>query len=177
MVKFEDGTGTGNLAGVDSTNRVLTRAVTETEIFNASNTSQEAYTITSIDAGPSAGEYILYIKNTDTTKDFHISHIEFAAADSDVLWKLHEVTGTASGSSALTPFNLNLGSGKTATMTARGDGAVAGLSTVAVFHTARNNDEIPFAGSLILGLNDAIAVEYDAGTGNGAEVIIEGFFQ
>jgi hypothetical protein len=76
--------------------------------------------------------------------------------------------------------NLNLKSGVAASATVRGDGSITGLTSsnvIAAKRTSANSDgDIPFDDVLILGTNNAIAVEYDTGTTGIAEVLMRGFF-
>lgn len=138
-----------------------------------------AFNIISHDASAAAGTFILYFKNTSPTRDFFIDLIRVGGVET-ALWRVWSVTGTAAGGNALTPTNLNLKSGISAEATARGDDAITGLTTVAEIATVRtaatNNTNIPFDDVLILGTNDAIAVEYDTGTTGIAEVLMRGFY-
>ena len=178
---IEDGyRGTRQRMGVMDSGRAMVDAETNLTPHFVSLDDGLAFNAVSIDAAAAAGDYILYFQNTSSSRLFFVDIIRVAAAN-NALWKVAEVTGTASGSSALTPFNMNLTSGSAAEATARGSGAVSGLTESSVIATVRSlanaNAEIPFDDILILGENDAIAVEYDTGTGGAAEVLMRGYFR
>jgi hypothetical protein len=105
-----------------------------------------------------------------------IKTVHLGAANA-ALWKIWSVTGTAAGSNALTPTNLNLGSGLTAEATARGDGAITDLTPVSLIKALRHADNghqhAEFHDAVILTTGTAIAVEYDTGTGGAAEVTFD----
>lgn len=141
----------------------------------------DAYVINMRDAGPAAGEYSLYITNTNTTRDFVISAIESYGTDADVEWILTTVTGTSAGT-AITPVNLNLGSANVAGLTCRGGAAgVTGLTPVTTikqwFNGVANTTEyIDLKDSLVIPYNSAVAFEYQAGTGGAAILCVRGYF-
>jgi hypothetical protein len=125
-----------------------------------------------------AGDFILYVKNTDNKLKLYIEEV-IVSAENAATWKLHCVTGTASGSS-ITPANLNLTSGKVADATVVGNGAVSGLTSVRVIDAVRTpangTSDTALNDALILGFGDAIAIEYDTGTTGDAEVTLIGYF-
>ena len=138
-----------------------------------------AFNIYSEDDDAAAGDFVCYIKNTSKTRNFFVDIVRFSSENAATV-KVHEVTGTASGTS-LTPFNMNLQSGVSAELTAFGNAAVSGLTSSAVFAAdrvaANTGSIIPFDDILILGTDDAIAVEYDTGTTGDCEVLIRGYFK
>lgn len=73
---IQDGAGTGNVARVDSENRLHTASVTTSEV-SAANDDGNAYNInTGIITLTSANESaVLYLKNTDPEKRVHLSAI------------------------------------------------------------------------------------------------------
>jgi hypothetical protein len=169
---INDGKGRGYKAEVNNLNQLVSRAVVEQRAAYISYNSGETYIVTVDDAGPAAGEYPIYLKN-DNDDAIVINSIFTANAAADVVWKLHIVTGTAAGAGVLTPVNLNRISNKEANITSRGGaGGVTGLTSagvittwyggVAYFNTLINL----WLDALILGKNDAIAIEFDAGTGS-----------
>lgn len=171
---------TGQVAEVER-NRLNTNSVTQPELDFISDENEDAYSVVSHDATAAAGTYIVYFKNDDSTKQFHLDEV-FVGGVASILWKLWQVTGTAAGGNALTPSNLNLKSGKTATATSRGDDSITGLSTskeIASVRTAANDSgQMQLRGSVILGLNDAIAIEVDAaGSTDVAEVTFVGHYK
>lgn len=181
---IEDGRGSGLNASVANANgkgRLDTSARTNERIAYASREG-EAYTLVVADAGPTANEYTAYLQNTSSTSNIHIHSVSLSATDADVKWKIHSVTGTAAGASSVTPLNTNRGSGKSASATARGGaGGVTGLTSEGVlydfFHgPALSSFHFETHDALILGQNDAIAIEYDAGTGGAVSMTIDFHF-
>lgn len=179
-LKIEDGKGSGISAEVNSKNRLKVDSDTQLTSATVSDEAGLCFNAVSVDSSAAAGEYILYFKNTSTSKKFYVDLIRVGTVNA-ALFKIATVTGTAAGSSALTPVNLNLTSGKEAEATCRGDGAITGLtedSVIAVTRvSAATSSNIPFDDTLILGPNDAIAVEYDTGTTGAAEVLLRGYYQ
>ena len=139
----------------------------------------KAFNVYSEDDDAAAGDFVCYLKNTSTTDNLFIDLVRFSSENAATV-KVHEVTGTASGTT-ITPFNMNLGSGVSAEATALGNAAVSGLTSSAVLAAdrvaANTSTIIPFDDILILGTNDAIAVEYDTGTTGDCEVLIRCYFQ
>ncbi len=139
-------------------------------IHYVSRDDGQAYTVVSHDATAAAGTYILYLQNTDTTgKSMFIDTIHLEALEA-TLFKIWFVTGTASGGSALTPVNLNKSSSNAAAATARGDDSISDLTTDGQIWSTRigatGEDDENFDDALILGQNDAIAIEIDTDDGS-----------
>jgi len=87
------------------------------------------------------------------------------------IFKISVVTdATAATGTTITPVNLNITSGNTADATVLGNGAVANLVESSVLYTiavqADEFVEYSTHGALILGKDDAIAIEYDVGAGS-----------
>ena len=99
---IEDGTGNAFKAEVNKLKQLVTRAIVEIDINHVAEKFSESYFTQAIDAGPAAGEYTLYFKNTAET-DFIINAIDSYVTDTNVVWKLTEVTGTAGGAAVITP--------------------------------------------------------------------------
>ena len=162
MVKIEDGTGKGFAAAVNSLNRLAVSARAAPRDFFISRDTGQVYTITSEDASTAANEETIYLQNTSTLNNLFIDAV-IIAADAATRFRLKFVTGTAAGGSALTATNLNKTSSNAAAVIARGDGSITGLTddgdialiTVPVGNTISANLE----GAILLGQNDAIAVE------------------
>ena len=152
---------------VSSVNRGNVSAKTNPRLFYSSRDDGLAFNAISIgDNDYAIGEYCMYLKNTSTTRNLFIKHIEFHSVDAS-RFKVFEVTGTAAAATAIIPSNLNLGSGITAEATSMGGGAaITGLTAVKLIGTHRTTalgeSEMDYADALILGPGDAIAVELDA---------------
>ena len=165
MVRIEDGKGTGVVASVSSDNRLDVSSRVAPRDFYISRDIGQVYTITSEDAATAANEETIYLQNSSSTKNLFIANI-LIASDADARFRLKFVTGTAAGSSALTPINLNKTSSNAADVVARGDGAITGLTDdgdIALVSVAANTTgAFSLNESLILGQNDAIAIESEA---------------
>ncbi len=172
---LEDGKGRGFSASVSESNRLNVSAKTNPRAFYISRDDGLAFTLSSIDADADAGDVIAYLKNTSTSRNLFVKQIHYGGTNA-ALWKTWVVSGIAGGTS-ITPVNLNLTSGKSAEAIAFGSNPVTGLAldslvgphrTIAGAHSIDAWDDV-----LILGPNDAMAVEYDTGTTGPAEVNIE----
>lgn len=174
-MKVEDGKGRGFEQGVNDENRGLTSSKSADRVFFVSRDRGEAFSLVSIVAAATAGDYISYLRNNSTTKYVYITEVHSGAVNSALL-KLWRVSGTPTGTE-IEPENLNGTSGRTAPVTAYGDGAIAGLSPLgrAIMPprvTGGGHEQHNYRGALILGPNQAIAIEYDTGTTGGAEVTV-----
>jgi len=164
MVKINDGGGKNGDATVSNNQRLDVSARSASRQYYESRDQEQVFVATSVDATAVANEETMYIKNTSTSKDMVISEV-IISTDTDSLWRVKSVTGTAAGSSALVPINLNRASSKSASATIRGDGAITGLTdvtdgTVALFRAPANNTHHhDFHEALRLGQDDALAVE------------------
>lgn len=177
--QIEDGTGTGQTAGISPTgNRLNVSSRSDGRIYYISRDNGDAYTTTSIDTA-AAGEYNFYFKNTSATKKFYVSSITIGTAVL-AIFKISTVTGTAGGAGAISIANLNLTSGNVAEATVTGNAAVTGLTEKNVMDvisiTADDSKIVDFHDAIILGTNDAIAVEYDTGAGGTVHITMQGFF-
>ena len=176
----EDGTGSGRKAGVDASNR-LQASVRQNIRGYYKCKEGDFYTIIAVDAGPVAAEYTLYFKNDHSIKPFIISAIQSYATDADVVWKLHAVTGTSAGT-AIIPVNTNLASNKPAETTCRGGAAgVTGLTstrTIAQWYNGPVNMTVrqDINDRVHVGPGQAIAIEYDAGTGGAVLLMLTGYY-
>jgi hypothetical protein len=175
---ISDGKGRGYNAEVNELNQLVIRAVVEQRPSYISRTLGQAYSVTAIDAGPTANEYTIWLQNNSDTP-IVINNILTSNVAANAIWKLHTVSGTGSTAAVITPINLNLSSGIDSDVTCRGGaGGVDTLTSLGVITAwdggvAYFNTEInTWLDALILGKNDAIAVEYDAGTSSAASVSI-----
>jgi hypothetical protein len=142
----------------------------------------DAYSVIAADAGPVAAEYTLYFQNNSATQNFLITDIWSYATDADVVWKLASVTGTSAGT-AITPVSLNVSTAKAAPATCRGGAAgVTGLTpvnTLLQWHNdiANTTQHSTVDGAIILGNGNAVAIEYDAGTGGAVILTMWGYYE
>jgi len=176
---IEDGTGSGIKAKVNKLNQLVVRSIVELDINHIAERFSESYFTQAIDAGPVAGEYTLYFKNT-SEKDFIINAIDGFVTDADVVWKLTEVTGTTTGT-VIVPVNFNLGSGKTADATVRGGAAGVGSVTpgtvIRTIYGGAVFNRFRIEAHIIIPKDKAIAFEYDAGSGGAVTIGFSGFYK
>lgn len=174
MVRIEDGKGRGTTAAVNSVNRLDVSSRTAPRDFYISRDDGQVYTVISEDGTAVANEETIYLQNTSTTKNLFIDDI-IISPDTASSWRIKFVTGTAAGSSVLTSINLNKTSSNAAEVSARGDGAITSLTDdgdIAMIRVGANDTgEIRLEEALILGQNDAIAVECE--TNSAVEITIE----
>lgn len=179
-MQIEDGKGRGFKASISESNRLNVSSKSNPRLFYISRDDELAFVVTSVDAGPSAGDVILYIKNSSPTRNLFVDQIT-VSADTASLWKAWTVTGTAAGSTALTSTNLNLGSSLASEELSRGDGAITGLTLGEILGVTRNtagsHASFDFRGGLLLGPNKALGVEYDTGSSTAAEVVMVYHFE
>lgn len=137
--------------------------------------SGDRWNVTMHDASAAAGDLVLYLQNDRFGSDFIVDVIIVGGVN-DALWKVFYVTGTASGGSALTPTSMTSSTDDDSEITARGSGAISGLTPgnqIAAKRTEANTDgAIPVGVRLETG--HAIALEYDTGTTGIAEATMMG---
>ena len=172
---IEDGKGRGYISSVSESNRLNVSSKSNPRAFYISRDDGLAFNVASVDVDADAGDIICYVKNTSTTRNLYVRQIHYGSLNA-ALWKTWQVTGTAGGTE-ISPGNLNLTSGKSAEATAFGSNPVTGLSLDKLLSSHRNTAGAhgiePWEDVLVLGPNNAIAVEYDTGTTGPAEVNIE----
>lgn len=180
-MKIEDGKGSGRQASVSAVQRLNVSAKTQDRIFYASRDFGLAYNAVYDDMTAAAGDVVAYLKNTSSTRNLFVRKMEFHSVE-NVKWKIFSVSGTAASGTSVTPTDLNLSSGITAEAEAMsGDTAITGLTNIAQLGTHRSqalgDSEMDYAGSLMLGPGDAIAIEYDTGTTGLCSIDIHFFFE
>lgn len=168
-MKIEDGKGSGKEMSVSSTQRGNVSAKTRDRMFYASRDDGLAYTAVYDGITAGAGDYVIYLRNTSSTRNLFIKDISFGGVE-NIKWKIWAVTGTAASGETVTPSQMNLSSNIPAEALAMaGNVSITGLtigSQLGVHRTPANTDAKAMAhASTILGPGDAIVVEYDTGTG------------
>ncbi len=155
-----------------SDNRADVSSRSSDRIHFVSRDDGQAYTVVSHDATAASGTYIIYLQNTNTNNQLMFIDKVDAHGVEAALFKLWFVTGTAAGGSALTPVNLNKTSSNSATANARGGDSITGLTAggeIWPFRIAATGEkEENFDDAIILGQNDAIALEIDTDDGSPA---------
>ena len=118
MAILQDGGGTGRKATVSSFFRLNVSAKTNPRTFYASRDESQTYNCISELSGASSGDYVIYLKNDSQDSNLFVKHIEFHS-ENNARWNVWNVQGTATGH-AITPSNLNLGSGNLSDTTSYG---------------------------------------------------------
>jgi len=167
-MKIEDGKGKNGDCSVSAAQRLNVSSKTRSRLFYVSRDDEQAFNAVMPTFSAAAGEYVFYIKNSSSTKNLFVHEIEYHSLQA-VHWKVWQVTGTAASGTAITPSNLNLGSGRTAEATCMGGAAtITGLTLGNQIGTHRTEatgeGSMDFGEGLILAPNTAIVVEYDTGT-------------
>lgn len=122
------------------------------------------------DASSEAGDFILYIKNTDTTgKAMVVSTIGCNSAQTSS-FKLHRVSGIAAAGTTVTPFCSNQVTPKVSqsvAMEAAGT-PITGLTSLGIFDhvasAATSHGEMLLDDRVRIGQDQAVAIEYEQGT-------------
>lgn len=183
-IQFSD--DNGNIGKVGGNNkRMKTSASTGSKIYYNSRDEEQAYSAVYEMTDASAGEYVMYVKNTSTTARTLVLKGVAANSINAASFKLWFVTGTAADGSSGTPVNLNKGSSNSATAESReGGSAAAGISGLVtdglidiVFTDDNGHEEFRLEDSVRLGQNDAIAIEYDRGTTGDVAGVVFGYFE
>ena len=177
---IDDGLGRGHIAGVSPDNRLMVAAKSNLRGYYVSRDDERLFNAVFEDASAAAGNYVAYILNTSTTRRMVIDLIRVEAANA-ALWKVVTATGTATGGNSVTAVNMNRTSSITPEATMLADnvgGFTAGTPLIArARHPADSSITIPFDDTLILGQNNAIALEYDAGTTGIAGATIRFYYE
>ena len=167
-LRIEDGTGSGKEAAVNSNHRLEVHAVTSQRGAIVARENQRTFLCAFEDATAAAGEYLAYLQNTSTTRVLIVDKVRVSSTNA-ATWKLWKVTGTAAGAGTdPTPLNTNFSSGITAEANVEME-AITGLTVVGtVGEIIRNAANAAAAfdvdDTIVLGVNDALAIEYDTGT-------------
>lgn len=167
-MRIEDGKGKNGDMSVSSVQRGNVSSKSKNRLFYISRDDGLAFNAVMPSYSATAGDIVYYLKNTSADKNIMVDSLEFHSLQA-AHWKIFQVTGTAAGGTAITPANVNLGSGRQAEASVMGGGAtITGLTNSAQIGTHRTEAtgeaHMDWSGGLILAPNTAIAVEYDTGT-------------
>lgn len=116
---INDGSGKGFQAKVDSSNRLQTRAVIVTSEHDSNHVDGEAYSAFFSQSPTAADDCIFYMANS-SDDDIVVEGIALGVTNctaDDYLYIKIGDTGTRNSATAITPVNLNGGSGNTASGT------------------------------------------------------------
>ena len=179
-LKIQSGGTNSDEARVGTDGRLWTDSSAVSRCAAIGKATQRSFGVTSLDAGVVAGEYQLYIKNDDTTRDLVISSL-VVGSDVTIVSKLTRVTGTGGGASAAVVRNLTVGSNVTASATILGNAAVTGLTAAGDLGILRTGAGVSGAlaqpDSIRLTNGEAIAVENDVTAGGHGTIACEFYFE
>ncbi len=169
----------GRIMGVNEDLRAETQSVTETEFEFISKSKGLAFSWASGTYDAAAGDTILLVKNTSSTKKLHIDKITLSTdTETRVVVHLPTTQVTVTGTT-VTGVNLNTASGNVAEASAARDetnntqGNVIWSSEI---QAAGEPYSINWYGALILNTNDSIGVDYVADVA-ACDVTILGHYQ
>ncbi len=154
-MQITDGTGTNYAVKIDKENKLRTHSVTETQAHWANEDFGLAYMmlafVTPDTPDPSASDYMgdtcfAYMKNTDD-KDMIVDEIRMWVEAATEAFDIYlNKSGIPVGGTDVTPININLGSGNTASGTFQTGTNITGLTGGILFDRLRvpsdNNDHI-----------------------------------
>lgn len=185
-MKIEDGKGTGRLAQVDTNNRMLTQAAASTELHENSKTDAEVYMFSTgafITISTTATETgILYIKNTNTTKDLFIHSIRTCGEVGQKVTLYKNPTGgtLVTDQTAAQTTNLNFKSSNIASADVY-KGAdtktVSGGTWVGQHINGVGHSTIDAGDAIILGRNDSLAVTFEVDSAGEVCAAIVGYYE
>ena len=161
---IRDGKGRGILAAVDKENRLNVYSTMEAEISHESEVNARAFTWThSYNSG--ANDTILWLKNTSSTLNLVIDKIVMSS-DATTKFVVHFPSGTTAAGTGVTGVNLNRSSNATADASVYGDETGNTQGAIMAQGIILNNTPaiLPVDGSIVLGINDEVAVDFVSAT-------------
>jgi len=141
--------------------------------FYVSRDDGQYYSLQIEDDAADAGDIVGYLRNDSNSLALFIRDIHFSAEFACTVKLAFGDSTAATGGSVLTPANLNrTKSSNAADVTARGNGAISGVSATTQFAAFRieAGSTFEYNQTIILGQNDNITIEYDTGSTGDLEV-------
>ncbi len=177
-LQIEDGLGRGFVAQVASEGHLVVDALTTTGMAHISDAHGLSFTWSSGTYDAAAGDTILLVKNTSTTRNLFIIAITLSAdVETRVVVHLPTTEVTPTGT-AVTGVNLNSTSSNAALATAIRDetnNSQGGIVWAGEIQATSEPYSVPTFGAIIIGQNDSIGVDYVADAA-ACDVTIYGFF-
>jgi len=171
----------GNKLLINEQGRALVDAQTRKRSFYVSRDDQRVFNTIFEDPTAVAGEFVAYFRNTSQSRNFIVELArlggEFAST-----WKIHKVSGASpvAGIGAVTPVNLNFGSGILAETEAL-EGNVTGITSEGETAIAGHGDGggvlVILDDAVILPPDTAIAFQKEVGTTGIANVGMRGYYE
>ena len=181
-IKYQNDANGGDERARGSDNRLNVSSRGDSRSYYASRDNSAAFSLSWDDSTSAAGDFIVYWKNTDATgKKLVIHTVELNSAN-DCSFKVWTVTGSASGATA-TPVCLNFSAPQSANAEAiqAAGTAITGLSEdllIAHIGTSAYGDKtFSDDDNVIIGQDQAIAIEYEQGTTGRTWGTIFGFYE
>jgi len=166
----------GTIAGVSPEHQLLVRAESHSIQHHLSWVEGRAFQAIVTDTGITAqNQTILHLKNIDPTRKLVVTYIrllDMSSITTHVVGNRFMIglgDTISSGGDTITPVNMNAGSGVVAAMEAKSDPVVAGTFTEIDRVYTKAGEQVVYnkSGSLILGLNDTLSIQF-LSTGTGA---------
>lgn len=155
-LQVEDGTGRGYLTKVNDQNQLVTAAISRSVEHHINHDLGRSYHLLFEVNATSANNCVLYIKN-GSEDDLVLDELQIrVAAPCDINFYLND-TGTPSGTTSLTPANVNAGSGNAASGDFYSSAGITGLTrgtkVERIWQTSTQSSTINFPGDIILPKN------------------------
>jgi hypothetical protein len=179
---IEGGTGNGYAVKVTRDNQLYSYSANVSEMAFLSYIRSDAYNVGSYCSNIATGSYVLFFRNTDPQRNFHIQSVRVGSTIA-TQWDLFKNSVyAASTGTAITPGNLNYTSGKIAICTCVGTVAVTtitpGPRIARFFSQAYEMPTFPLDGAPIVGLNNDLCVQVtNASSTNELSVIVQGYYK
>ena len=174
---LKDNTGKGYGLKIDDKNRLFSKSTSLSHQYVISREEQRAFQVVSEKAIAASEIKLLLLKNTSDTRDMVISYIRLetigaAASNVNAYWTVYVGGDYASGGTAVTPVNMNVGSA----ISAEGDFYDATASTIVTSGTQnvidksfKANDLITYnkQGSIVMSKNSCLTISWTGSTAAG----------
>jgi len=159
---IRDGQGHGNLAGVDSGNRLLTSTVSQPMLLQQIETSKTAYIWDFTGYDYDAADTVMFLQNTSSYM-LHINHI-YLYSDTSTKVQIHSQNSTTTpAGTSITGSNINRQAADIAEATAIQDETALSQGTVLLTEYITANAPITILKErgfeILLAKNDIIAVD------------------
>lgn len=176
-IEIIGGTGNNKAAGVNDDNQLETFAIVESDIEFISDTKELAFSWSNVSYDYDAGDTILLVKNVSTDKKLYI-HGATLASDVATEICIHMPLVPVPTGTPVLAINCNRTSGKVAEAVAISDETTNVIENVVVLTRISANSPFTkvFGGSMILGFNDAIAINF-TNDGTACTATIIGYYK
>ena len=146
--------------------------------FYISRDEGQYYCLHVEDDDAATNDLLAYLRNDSSSKSVFIRDIHISVESAATIKLAYGNATAATGGSALTPVNMNRASSNAADITARGNGAITGVTADTFFSAFRigAGETFEYDVTIILGQNDNIVVELDVIASTPQDVEIDIFF-